>query len=176
MYCFKKGKKSSGPRAQLLGSGTILRETLAAAELLQTDWDVSADIWSVTSFTELRRDGLSVDRHNTYNPDAEEQSTWVEQCLRSTNGPIIAATDYMRAVPDMIRTWVPRRYVTLGTDGYGRSDTRKSLRDFYEVDRFHITLATLKALVADGIIKKSILSQAIKKYDLKGHRPNPWDI
>ena len=176
MYCLKESKNSSGPRAQLLGSGTILRETLAAADLLQTDWNVSADVWSVTSFTELRRDGLSVDRQNMYNPDAKEQSTWVEQCLQSTAGPVIAATDYMRAVPDMIRTWVPRRYVTLGTDGYGRSDTRKSLRDFYEVDRFHITLATLKALAADGVIKKSLLGQAIKKYDLKGDRPNPWDI
>lgn len=176
MYCLKESKNSSGPRAQLLGSGTILRETLAAADLLQTDWNVSADVWSVTSFTELRRDGLSADRQNMYNPDAKEQSTWVEQCLQSTAGPVIAATDYMRAVPDMIRTWVPRRYVTLGTDGYGRSDTRKSLRDFYEVDRFHITLATLKALAADGVIKKSLLGQAIKKYDLKGDRPNPWDI
>ena len=176
MYCLQKGEKSSGPRVQLLGSGTILRETLAAADLLQIDWNVYADVWSVTSFTELRRDGLSVDRQNTYNPGLTEKSTWVEQCLKSTVGPIIAATDYMRAVPDMIRTWAPRRYVTLGTDGYGRSDTRKSLRDFYEVDRFHITLAALKSLVADGSIKKSVLGQAIKKYGLKGDRPNPWDI
>ena len=176
MYCLQQGQKSSGPRAQLLGSGTILREILAAADLLKDDWDVNTDVWSVTSFTELRRDGLSVDRQNTYNPEATEKPTWVEQCLKSTVGPIIAATDYMRAVPDMIRTWVPRRYVTLGTDGYGRSDTRKSLRDFYEVDRFHITLATLRALVADGSIEKPVLSQAIKKYGLKSDRPNPWDI
>lgn len=176
MYRLQQGKKSLGPRAQLLGSGTILRETLAAADLLQNDWGVTTDVWSVTSFTELRRNGLSVDRQNTYNPEAAEKSTWVEQCLKSTVGPIIAATDYMRAVPDMIRTWVPRRYVTLGTDGYGRSDTRKSLRDFYEVDRFHITLATLKALSADGSIKKSLLGEAIKKYGLKSDRPNPWDI
>ncbi|MDA0237119.1 MAG: pyruvate dehydrogenase, partial [Proteobacteria bacterium] len=162
--------------AQLLGSGTILREGLAASELLQADWNVSTDVWSVTSFTELRRNGLSIDRENMYNPEVAEKSTWVEQCLKATKGPIIATTDYMRSVPDLIRTWVPRRYITLGTDGYGRSDTRKSLRDFYEVDRFHITLATLKALADDGAVAKKILSKAIQKYGLEGNRPNPWDV
>ena len=176
MYCLQKNKQSATAHAQLLGSGTILRETLAASELLKSDWKVSTDVWSVTSFTELRRDGLCIDRENMYNSNSPDKVTWVEKCLGSTIGPIIASTDYMRAVPDMIRTWVPRRYVTLGTDGYGRSDTRKSLRDFFEVDRFHITLATLKALVAEGSIDKSVLSKALKKYGLKSGRPNPWDI
>ena len=175
MYRVKERDTSKGPHAQLLGSGTILREVLAASELLRTDWNVSTDVWSVTSFTELRRDGLSIDRENMYNPDAPEKSTWVERCLGTTKGPVIATTDYMRSVPDLIRTWVSSRYITLGTDGYGRSDTRKSLRDFYEVDRFHITLATLKALVADGEIKKPVLAKAMKKYGLEGNRPNPWD-
>ncbi len=176
MYCLRKGNQPGIARAQLLGSGTILRETLAAAEILQADWQVSVDVWSVTSFTELRRDGLCVDRENMYDPNSADKVTWVEKCLEPTSGPIIASTDYMRAVPDMIRTWVPRRYITLGTDGYGRSDTRKSLRDFYEVDRFHITLATLKALATDGSINKSVLGRAIKKYGLTSDRPNPWDI
>ena len=175
MYRVKERDTSKGPHAQLLGSGTILREVLAASELLRTDWNVSTDVWSVTSFTELRRDGLSIDRENMYNPDAPEKSTWVERCLGTTKGPVIATTDYMRSVPDLIRTWVSSRYITLGTDGYGRSDTRKSLRDFYEVDRFHITLATLKALVADGEIKKPVLAKAMQKYGLEGNRPNPWD-
>ena len=176
MYRIKEGAESKGAHAQLLGSGTILREVLAASELLQDDWNVSTDVWSVTSFTELRRDGLSIDRENMYNPEVAEKNTWVAQCLDATNGPVIATTDYMRSVPDLIRTWVPRRYITLGTDGYGRSDTRKALRDFYEVDRFHITLATLKALVADGAIEKKILAKAIQKYGLEANRPNPWDI
>ncbi|MDA1011862.1 MAG: alpha-ketoglutarate dehydrogenase [Proteobacteria bacterium] len=176
MYRIKDEAKPKAAHAQLLGSGTILREVLAASELLQDDWKVSTDVWSVTSFTELRRDGLSVDRESMYNPEVAEKSTWVAQCLEATKGPVIATTDYMRSVPDLIRTWVPRRYVTLGTDGYGRSDTRKALRDFYEVDRFHITLATLKALVADGAIEKKILAKAIQKYGLEGNRPNPWDI
>ncbi|MDA0830743.1 MAG: pyruvate dehydrogenase (acetyl-transferring), homodimeric type [Proteobacteria bacterium] len=176
MYRIKEEAKPKAAHAQLLGSGTILREVLAASELLQDDWKVSTDVWSVTSFTELRRDGLSIDRESMYNPEVAEKSTWVAQCLEATKGPVIATTDYMRSVPDLIRTWVPRRYVTLGTDGYGRSDTRKALRDFYEVDRFHITLATLKALVADGAIEKKILAKAIQKYGLEGNRPNPWDI
>ena len=176
MYRIKEEAKPKAAHAQLLGSGTILREVLAASELLQDDWKVSTDVWSVTSFTELRRDGLSIDRESMYNPEVAEKSTWVAQCLEATKGPVIATTDYMRSVPDLIRTWVPRRYVTLGTDGYGRSDTRKALRDFYEVDRFHITLATLKALVADGAIEKKILAKAIQKYGLEANRPNPWDI
>ena len=176
MYRIKEEAKPKAAHAQLLGSGTILREVLAASELLQDDWKVSTDVWSVTSFTELRRDGLSIDRESMYNPEVAEKSTWVAQCLEATKGPVIATTDYMRSVPDLIRTWVPRRYITLGTDGYGRSDTRKALRDFYEVDRFHITLATLKALVADGAIEKKTLAKAIQKYGLEGNKPNPWDI
>ena len=176
MYLLKDGGKSKKLKAQLLGSGTILREVLAAAELLENDWDVSSDVWSVTSFTELRRDGLGTDRENMYSDSVKEKESWVRKCLNKTKGPIIASTDYMRSVPDLIRTWVPRRYVTLGTDGFGRSDTRNSLRDFYEVDRHHITLATLRALVTDGDLDAEILGKAIKKYGLKSNRPNPWDV
>jgi pyruvate dehydrogenase E1 component len=162
-------------RVQLLGAGTILREVIAAAELLEHDWKVAADVWSVTSFTELRREGMGVERHNRLNPDEEPQQSWTERCLASTSGPIIAASDYMRTIPDLIRTWVPRRYVTLGTDGFGRSDTRAALRGFFEVDRFHVAIAALKALADDGTIDRSVVKQAIEKCAIDGSKPNPWD-
>ncbi|MGH8678284.1 MAG: transketolase-like TK C-terminal-containing protein, partial [Burkholderiales bacterium] len=162
-------------RVQLLGSGTILREVLAAAQLLENDWKIGADVWTVTSFTELRREGIGTERWNRLHPDKEQKQTWVEYCLGDTSGPIVAATDYMRSVPDMIRTWVPRRYVTLGTEGYGRSDTRAALRDFFEVDRHHVTIAALKALADEGKIECKLVAQAIQKYGVQSERPNPWD-
>jgi pyruvate dehydrogenase E1 component len=169
-----QGRGGHRPRAQLLGSGTILREVLAAAELLESDWNVGADVWSVTSFTELRRDSLAIERSNRLNPGEEDRKTWVERCLDGTQGPVIASTDYMRALPDMIRTWVPRRYVTLGTDGFGRSDTRAALRRFFEVDRFHVVIATLKALADDGTLPRAVVKQAIAKYGIDGSAPEPW--
>ncbi len=161
---------------QLLGSGTILREVLAAADMLESDWKISADVWSVTSFTELRRDGMNIERENRYNPEADPKRSWVEQCLNETTGPVIASTDYLRTVPDLIRTWVPRRYVSLGTDGFGRSDTRAALRDFFEVDRNHVVVAALKALADEGTIERKLVSKAIAKYDIQTERPNPWDV
>jgi pyruvate dehydrogenase E1 component len=152
-----------------------LREVIAAAELLEQDWKVAADVWSVTSFTELRREGIAIDRWNRLHPDAAPKQTWVERCLAPTSGPVIAATDYMRAVGDMIRNWVPRRYTVLGTDGFGRSDTRASLRDFFEVDRHHVAVAALKALADDGTIERKLVKQAITKYRLDPERGNPWD-
>jgi pyruvate dehydrogenase E1 component len=169
------GGSSVQRRVQLLGAGTILREAIAAGELLERDWGVAADVWSVTSFTELRREGLDVERHNRLGSDEPPLQSWVERCLAPTAGPIVAATDYMRAVPDMIRTWVPRRYVTLGTDGFGRSDTRVALRSFFEVDRFHITVAALKSLADDGMLDRSFVTQAIEKYGIDRSKPNPWD-
>ncbi len=174
-----EGKAGGGSpvrrRVQLLGAGTILREVIAAGELLERDWGVAADVWSVTSFTELRREGHDVERHNRLKADEQPLQSWVEQCLAPTSGPIVAATDYMRAVPDMIRTWVPRRYVTLGTDGFGRSDTRAALRGFFEVDRFHITVAALKSLADDGTLDRSVVTQAMEKYGIDQSKPNPWD-
>jgi len=173
-----EGKAGGSParrRVQLLGAGTILREVIAAGELLERDWGVAADVWSVTSFTELRREGLHVERHNRLKADEQPLQSWVEQCLAPTSGPIVAATDYMRAVPDMIRTWVPRHYVTLGTDGFGRSDTRAALRAFFEVDRFHITVAALKSLADDGTLDRSVVTQALEKYGIDRSKPNPWD-
>jgi pyruvate dehydrogenase E1 component len=168
--------KKPAARAQLLGSGAILREVLAAAQLLEQDWKVGADVWSVTSFTELRRDGMTVERRNRFNPEHDPELSWVERCLNDTQGPVIASTDYMRAVADMIRTWVPRRYVTLGTDGFGRSDTRAALRDFFEVDRHHVVIAALKALADEGSIERKLVSDAIAKYGIGSDRPNPWDV
>jgi pyruvate dehydrogenase E1 component len=170
-----RGKKQT-PQVQLLGAGTILREVLAAAELLESDWNVSADVWSVTSFTELRRDGISVERHNRLHPVGNQKQSWVEQCLGKTAGPIIAASDYMRTVADLIRNWVPRRYVVLGTDGFGRSDIRAALRDFFEVDRRHVAVAALKTLADEGAIDVNTVQQAIEKYAIGADRPNPWDV
>jgi pyruvate dehydrogenase E1 component len=169
-------RKTRQAQVQLLGSGTILREVMAAAALLEKDWKVAADVWSVTSFTELRREGIATERWNRLHPDADSKACWVERCLGDTRGPVIAATDYMRAVPDMIRTWVPRRYVTLGTDGFGRSDTREALRDFFEVDRRHVAVAALKALADDGTIERKLVARAIEQYRLAVDRPNPWDV
>jgi pyruvate dehydrogenase E1 component len=160
---------------QLLGAGTILREVLAAADWLEQEWNVAADVWSVTSFTELRREGIAVERWNRLHPDQAPRTSWVEQCLGPTTGPVIASTDYMRTVADLIRTWVPRRYVVLGTDGFGRSDTRAALRDFYEVDRHHVTVAALKALADEGAIDGKVVKQAISKYGVEAERANPWD-
>ena len=171
----EEGRGEGGLRVQLLGSGTILREVLAAADLLQQDWNVVADVWSITSFTELRREGMDVDRWNRLHPDAEPKRTHVEQCLAPTAGPVIAATDYMRTVGDLIRNWVPRRYTVLGTDGFGRSDTRAALRDFFEVDRRHVTLAALKALADEGSVERNLVTQAIDKYGIDASRRNPWD-
>ena len=161
LYLFRKSDIDGRPQVQLLGSGTILREAIAAAELLEKDWQIAADVWSVTSFTELRRDGLATDRARRAGADAKAV---VEQCLGATEGPVIAASDYVSAVADLIRTWVPGRYVTLGTDGFGRSDTRASLRRYFGVDRTNIAFAAIGALVDEGVLEESIKSQFKTRY------------
>jgi len=170
MYLLKEAKNA---QVQLLGSGTILREAIAAADLLK-DWGIAANVWSVTSFTELRRSAMGIERHNRFHKETPGKSH-VEQCLEGTGGPIVAASDYVRAVADLIRPWVPRRYVALGTDGYGRSDTRAALRDYFEVSRTHIAIAALKALATDGMIRSSVVDDAIARYGVKAGTPNPWD-
>ena len=157
------------PRVQLFGSGAILKEVIAAADLLQKDFDVIADLWSVTSYTELRREGLEVERWNRLHPAEPQRTSFVQQQLKNTVGPVIAATDYMKAVPDQIRAFVgnsKRRYVTLGTDGFGRSDTREALRNHFEVDRHHIAVAALKALADDGLLQPQEVLKAIAKYGI----------
>jgi pyruvate dehydrogenase E1 component len=179
MYKFRDGAvatKKGSLRVQLLGSGTIFREVIAAAELLKNDWGVDADLWSCPSFTELARDGYAAQRWNLLNPTATPRRSYVETCLSGTLGPIIAATDYMRLYADEIRTLMPRRYVVLGTDGYGRSDTREKLRHFFEVDRHWVTVAALKALADDGAIPATKVAEAVKKYELDPAKPAPWTV
>jgi pyruvate dehydrogenase E1 component len=176
MYLLKDGGAATGPRVQLLGSGTILREVIAAADLLRDDWNVASDIWSVPSFTELRRDGMSVERYNLLHPGETPRRSYVETLLEKRIGPAIAATDYMRAFADQIREWVPGRYVTLGTDGFGRSDYRVKLRAFFEVNRHYVTVAALKALADEGKVDRSIVVEAIKKYGIDAERPDPWTV
>src|SRR4029450_7005248 len=175
-HLLKEGGKGKGARVQLMGSGTILREVIAAADLLRDDWKVESDLWSATSFNELRRDGMSTERHNLLHPKAARRKSYVETALEGHAGPVIAATDYMRNYADQIRQHIPRRYVTLGTDGFGRSDYRVALRKFFEVNRHYVTVAALKALADDGEIKADVVEQAIKKYGLDTERPDPWTI
>ena len=177
MYLFKAGgKKSKAPRVQLLGSGTIFREVIAAADALRDDWGVESDLWSCPSFTELARDGKAVTRQNLLNPTAKPRQSHVEQCLGETTGPVVAATDYMRTFAEQIRAYVPRRYAVLGTDGFGRSDTREKLRHFFEVDRTYVTVAALKALADDGALPAAKVAEALKKYGIDPAKPAPWTV
>jgi pyruvate dehydrogenase E1 component len=181
LYQLSDGGKNpkKNHRVQLLGSGTILREVMAAAVLLKNDFGVTADVWSATSFNELRRDGMAVERWNRLHPTASPRKSHVEQCLDGYEGPVIAATDYMRNYPDQVREYVQaagRRYTVLGTDGFGRSDFRRKLRRFFEVDRWHVTVAALKSLADDGVINPTVVAEAITKYDLDAERAAPWTV
>jgi len=169
-----ESRRGGGRCAQLMGSGAILREALAAAEMLEKEFGVAADVWSVTSFTELARDGMRIERWNRLHPESTPRETWVETCLKNHQGPAIAATDYVRACAEQIRGLVKRPYVVLGTDGFGRSDTRRALRAFFEVDRAHITLAALKALVDQETFPASTVSGAIKTLGIDPERAEPW--
>ncbi len=173
MYAFRRTSNGEAPRVQLLGAGTIFREVIAASAMLEQDWGVQADLWGCPSFTELARQGNEVIRWNLLHPDEAPRASHVEHCLADTRGPVIAATDYVRALAEQIRPFVPRAYTVLGTDGYGRSDTREQLRDFFEVDRRWITLAALKALVDEGTLERGVLSQAIAKYGIDPEKPYP---
>ncbi|MGI9228565.1 MAG: pyruvate dehydrogenase (acetyl-transferring), homodimeric type [Gammaproteobacteria bacterium] len=175
MYLLRKGGGKKLP-VQLLGSGTILREVIAAAELLQKDFSVSADVWSVTSFNELRRDGLDVDRWNMLHPEEQPKKSYVGQCLADHPGPVVAATDYMKIYAEQIRDYVPTTYRTLGTDGFGRSDTREKLRGFFEVNRYYVVVAALKALADNGDIEAGVVSEAIAKYEIDPEKPNPVEV
>jgi pyruvate dehydrogenase E1 component len=166
--------ESDDAEIQLLGSGTILREVLAGADLLREDFGVGADVWSVTSFTELRRDGMAVERHNRLRAGRdgyEPQVSYVERALGERTGPVVAATDYIRALPDSIRQWVDAPYTVLGTDGFGRSDYRKALRRFFEVDRHHVVVAALQALG-----RHDDAAKAIEQYGIDPETEAPWRI
>jgi len=174
MYLFRQAEQRHEPRVQLMGCGTILREVIAAAELLESDFGVGADVWSCPSFTELRRDGIEVERWNLLHPTEKPRRSYVEQCLAERSGPVIAATDYMRAFPEQIRPYVARRYICLGTDGFGRSDYRVALRRFFEVNRHYVTLAALKALADEGLLPAKEVASAIAKYGIDVDKPVPW--
>jgi len=175
MYLFERGPAGIATRAQLLGSGTILREVIAAAKLLEQDWGVAADVWSCPSFTQLAREGADTVRHNLLNPEAKQKSTYVALQLEKSKGPIIASTDYIKLYAEQIRAYLPkgRTYRVLGTDGFGRSDTREKLRQHFEVDRYFVTLATLKELADEGAVPASKVAEAIKKYGIDPSKPNP---
>ena len=178
MYLLSEGKaKKNQAKVQLLGSGTILREVIAGAELLEKDFGIAADIWSVTSFNELRRDGLDVQRWNLLHPEAEPRLSHIETCLNDRSGPIIAATDYMKIFADQVRAFLPRRnFTALGTDGFGRSDTRRKLRQFFEVDRRYVAVAALKALADEEKLPQKTVADAIVKYGIDPDKPNPATV
>ena len=175
IYNFSKSK-AKGEKVQLMGSGVILREVIAAADMLEKDWGVSADVWSVTSFNELRRDGLDAERWNMLNPEKPQRLSYVAEVMKGAQGPTIASTDYMKSFAEQISAFVPGKFVALGTDGYGRSDSREALRSFFEVDRYYVVVAALKALADEGKLPASKVSEAIKKYKLDANKPNPTTV
>jgi pyruvate dehydrogenase E1 component len=178
MYRLRSGSETdpARPRVKLLGSGTILREVIAAAELLESEHGVAADVWSVTSFTELRRDGIEVERWNMLHPTAAPRRAYVSEQLSEQSGPVIASTDYIRTYADQIRQWVPERYRVLGTDGYGRSDFRRALRRFFEIDRHYVTVAALKELADEGAIDAARVQEAIERYEIDSELPMPTTV
>jgi pyruvate dehydrogenase E1 component len=175
MYLLRTGGRGDS-RVTLFGSGTILREVLAAAELLEKDYGVAADVFSVTSFSELRKNALAIERWNLLHAGESQKQTYIAQALAKSQGPFIAATDYMKTVADQIRQWVPGRYTALGTDGFGRSDSRAELRRFFEVDRHYVLIAALKALADDGKIDKSRVTQAMQSFGIDPEKPNPLSV
>jgi pyruvate dehydrogenase E1 component len=172
MYLIQKSTLKSQQKVQLMGSGVILREALEAATLLEADWNIAADVWSVTSFTEVRRNALEVERHNMLNP-LDQKKSFIQEQITDSESPIIASTDYMKSFADQVSNFIPNHFVSLGTDGYGRSDSREALRSFFEVDRYYIVIAALKALSDQNKIDVSMVADAIKKYNIDHTKTNP---
>jgi pyruvate dehydrogenase E1 component len=172
LYLLRSGGKKK-KKVQLMGSGSILREVIAAADLLSEDWGVDADVWSATSFTELARDARDCDRWNRLHPSDKSKVPYVAKCLEGQQGPVIAATDYVQSYADQIRKWVPQRFEVLGTDGFGRSDTRAQLRKHFEVNSYHVVVAALKALADEEVLPASKVAEAISKYGIDPEKPNP---
>jgi pyruvate dehydrogenase E1 component len=176
MYLFKEGKNKGKTKVQLMGSGTILREVIAASEILSKDYNIDADIWSVTSFNELRKDGMETERLNLLNPNEKPKKSYVQKCLEKRDGPVIAASDYTRAFSDQIRPYTDKSFYSFGTDGYGRSDTRKNLRKFFEVDKEHIVAYTLSALAKEQLIGSDAAEKAIKKFKIDKDKDFPTKL
>lgn len=175
MYLLTEGKKAE-LKVQLMGCGTILREVEAAGVILREEFGIESDVWSTTSINELRRDAQGVERYNLLHPEAEPQVAYVTECLKDRQGPVIAATDYIRLYADQLREYIPARYKVLGTDGYGRSDTRTKLREFFEVNRYYVVVAALKALQEDGKLEASVVAKAMQKFNLNPEKPAPWTV
>jgi pyruvate dehydrogenase E1 component len=173
LYRLKPAEGKGKHKAQLLGSGAILLEVLKAQQILAEKYDVAADVWSVTSYQELYRDGHAAERWNRLHPAEKPRVPFVTQALGKTEGAIVAASDYVKALPDSIDRWLPRPVVSLGTDGFGRSEARASLRDFFEVDAKHIVVGTLGALARDGKVEAKLVTQAIKDLGVNPEKPNP---
>jgi len=176
MYLFKEYKNKGKIKIQLMGSGTILREAIAAAKILSEEYGVDSDIWSVTSFNELRKDGMEVERKNLLYPNGEKRKSYVQNCLEKRDGPVIAVTDYVRSFSDQIRPYTEKPFYSLGTDGFGRSDTRKNLRKFFEVDKEHIVAYTLSALAKEQLIGAESAEKAIKKYNIDKNKAFPTKL
>ena len=175
MYLFKENNNKGKTKVQLLGSGTILREVIAASEMLSKEYGIDSDVWSVTSFNELRKDGMKTERWNLLNSNKKKKS-YVEKCLENREGPIIAASDYTRAFTDQIRPYTRKSFYSLGTDGYGRSDTRKNLRKFFEVDKEHVVAYGLSVLAKEQLIASKYAKEAIKKYKIDKDKPIPTKL
>tara|TARA_B110000003_G_scaffold254762_1_gene271032 strand:+ start:1741 stop:4395 length:2655 start_codon:yes stop_codon:yes gene_type:complete len=175
IYKFSSSKLE-GPKIQLMGSGVILREVIEASKILESEWKVSADIYSVTSFTELRREALDIERWNILNPDKKQKISIIQETISDKESPIVSSTDYMKSYAEQIANFIPNKFISLGTDGYGRSDSREALRSFFEVDRYFIVITSLKTLVDSKKINKDILTKAIKKYKINSNKPNPVSI
>ena len=173
MYKLESTAPDASQRVNLLGSGTILREAQAAAEMLANDWNIGADIWSVTSFTELRRDGLAATRWNNLNPEATQKTPYVTSLLQDHPHPVVATSDYMKSLSDGLREFIPGTYKVLGTDGFGRSDTREKLRDFFEIDRRYVVITALNALQEQGTIDSGVVREAIAKYGIDQTKTDP---
>ncbi len=176
MYLFKEHKKFKKTKIQLLGSGTILREMIAAAEILEAEYEIDSNVWSITSFNELRKEALEIERYNLLNPDKEPKKTYIEECLSSTEGPVVAASDYMRLNSDQIRSFTSKSFYSFGTDGYGRSDTRKNLRKFFEVDKEHIVTYSLSVLAKEQLISSKHAKDAMKKYKIDPEKTIPTKL
>ncbi len=176
MYKFKSFNKNKKTKIQLLGSGAILREVIAAAEILERDYKIDSNVWSVTSYNELRKDAIEVERFNLLNPDKENKKSYLEECLSNEDGPILASSDYMRLYSDQIRPYLEKSFYSLGTDGYGRSDTRQNLRKFFEVDKEHIVTYSLSVLAKEQLIPSKYAKDAIKKYNIDPEKPIPTKL
>ena len=176
MYLFKEFRNKGKIKVQLLGCGTILREMIAAAEILSKEYNIDSDVWSVTSFNELRKNGMEVERKNLLNPSEKPEKSYVEKCLGTKEGPIIAASDYIRSYSDQIRPYISKPFYSFGTDGYGRSDSRKKLRKFFEIDKEHIVAYALSALAKEQLIASTDALKAIKKYKINKDKPIPTSL